>query len=76
MELSYEEKMSILNRIEERISDLKAKLYNERVKSGKCPHENVKDTTTMATPKGVRTKLCLDCGKELIMKDGVIVDKD
>lgn len=70
--LSFEEKLMILDLIDLRVDYLIKQIKKERVESGNCPHEHLINSTTLGDPIDVRKKTCLDCGKELIFRGGIL----
>ncbi len=73
--LSYEEKMWFLDFIKNRVEELKKSLIKERFEAGHCAHNNVLNTTTFADDYNIKRFVCMDCRKEFIKKDGVLLNE-
>lgn len=69
--ITFEEKLALLDNIKDRCERLAAKIRRDRIREGKCPHENLQNITTLADPPGVTKYRCKDCREVIVKERGI-----
>jgi len=73
-ELTYEEKIWLIDVIRKRLERLETKINMHRVNvEKKCPHRKTFNVTTLADPVNVEKRLCTRCNTTLVYKDGILI---